>query len=239
MGTATWQILLMLFVAFLLGMLLRHLFGGGGKYKAEAGELRASNKRLRDELDHFKKRAPDVDQLSGVRAELDAVRSNNRELQKSLLAAQSTAASTPAADGSAEVEALKRTNDKLNAELEDCRKRASSTGAVTATPAAAYATTSAPVSATKPASPDDLTKIEGVGKKIQEHLNNGGVWSFDQLSGTAVERLQEILDKAGPAYTMHAPGTWPEQAVLARDGHWEKLEKWQSELKGGRKRKKR
>jgi len=51
--------------------------------------------------------------------------------------------------------------------------------------------------------------------------------------------LQEILDAAGPAYTMHDPGTWPEQGAMARDGEWEKLEKWQSQLKGGRKRKKR
>jgi predicted flap endonuclease-1-like 5' DNA nuclease len=95
------------------------------------------------------------------------------------------------------------------------------------------------LSATAAVDPDDLTKIEGVGKKIQEHLNNGGIRTFNELASSPVERLQEILDAAGPAYTMHDPETWPEQGALARDGKWEQLSTWQAQLKGGRKRKKR
>lgn len=140
----------------------------------------------------------------------------------------------------------------MNRELENCRKRATeaesakndSMGHATSSVRSSLDSTASGVMASsvgsgKPQSPDDLTKIEGIGKKIQEHLNSGSIWSFTQLSETSVSRLQDILDAAGPAYTMHDPGTWPEQAQLAKDGKWDELSKWQAELKGGRKRKKR
>ena len=81
---------------------------------------------------------------------------------------------------------------------------------------------------------DDLTKVEGVGPKIKNLLNDAGIWSFRQLSHSNVDALQEILNNAGPRYRIHNPGTWPDQAGLAADGKWDQLEKWQDELKGGR-----
>jgi len=80
---------------------------------------------------------------------------------------------------------------------------------------------------------DDLTKIEGIGPKIQSLLNNESIWSFKQLSDTSSLRLQRILDAAGPAYTMHNPRTWSAQARLADEGNWEELKIWQEHLKGG------
>ncbi|MGB5263499.1 MAG: hypothetical protein WBN28_07855 [Lutimonas sp.] len=80
---------------------------------------------------------------------------------------------------------------------------------------------------------DDLTKIEGIGPKIQGLLNNESIWSFKQLSETSSLRLQRILDAAGPAYTMHNPRTWSAQARLADEGNWEELKIWQEHLKGG------
>jgi len=80
---------------------------------------------------------------------------------------------------------------------------------------------------------DDLTKIEGIGPKIQGLLNNESIWSFKQLSDTSSLRLQRILDAAGPAYTMHNPRTWSAQAKLADEGNWEELKIWQDHLKGG------
>ena len=81
---------------------------------------------------------------------------------------------------------------------------------------------------------DDLTKIEGIGPKIKGLLNDDGIWSFRQLSQSTVDRLQEILNNAGPRYRIHSPGTWPDQAKLAADGKWDELSAWQDELKGGR-----
>ncbi len=77
--------------------------------------------------------------------------------------------------------------------------------------------------------PDDLKKIEGVGPKIMEHLNNGGLMTFADVASASVDQLQEILNNAGKRYQMHNPTTWPMQAKMAADGKWEELEKWQDE----------
>ncbi len=81
---------------------------------------------------------------------------------------------------------------------------------------------------------DDLRKIEGIGPKIAEHLGNGGIITFADLAGAKIERLQEILDNAGPRYRMHNPATWSQQADLAANGKWDELEKLQDELDGGK-----
>lgn len=81
---------------------------------------------------------------------------------------------------------------------------------------------------------DDLTKVEGIGPKIAEHFNAAGINSFAELAATTVERLQEILNEAGPNYASHNPGTWPKQAELAAAGKWDELKAWQDELDGGK-----
>ena len=84
------------------------------------------------------------------------------------------------------------------------------------------------------AEPDDLTRIEGIGPKIQELLYAARIFTFLMLSRASVERLKEILDGGGERFQMHDPKTWPEQAQLAADGQWEKLDEWQDLLRGGR-----
>ncbi|MCF6349608.1 MAG: hypothetical protein L3J23_01075 [Flavobacteriaceae bacterium] len=81
---------------------------------------------------------------------------------------------------------------------------------------------------------DDLTKIEGIGPKIAELLNNDGIWSWKQLSETTASNIQRVLDAAGPKYRVHDPETWSKQAGMASRAEWEKLEKWQDEHKGGK-----
>ncbi len=82
--------------------------------------------------------------------------------------------------------------------------------------------------------PDDLTKIEGIGPKINELMNNGNIYTFAHLAAASVERLKEILDAGGSRFQMHDPTTWPEQAAMARDGKWDELKAWQDALDGGR-----
>ena len=82
---------------------------------------------------------------------------------------------------------------------------------------------------------DDLKKVEGIGPKIQELLNNDGIWSFNQLAKSTIPRLRKILDNAGSRYRMHTPDTWPEQAKMANQGKWKELKTWQDNHKGGRK----
>lgn len=79
---------------------------------------------------------------------------------------------------------------------------------------------------------DDLTRIEGIGPKINSLLQEAGISSFAQLTDTDVSKLDEILNTAG--ITIADPKTWPEQAELAAGNQWEELEKLQDELSGGR-----
>jgi len=84
------------------------------------------------------------------------------------------------------------------------------------------------------AEPDDLTRIEGIGPKIQDLLYGAKIYTWASLSKTDVGRLKEILDAAGERFQMHEPKTWPEQAQLAAEGRWEELDKLQELLRGGR-----
>ena len=85
-----------------------------------------------------------------------------------------------------------------------------------------------------PVKPDDLKKIEGIGPKIAQLLNNAGIYTFANLSQTSVGRLREILLAAGNRYKIHDPSTWPQQAGLAAAGEWDKLKELQDYLDGGR-----
>jgi predicted flap endonuclease-1-like 5' DNA nuclease len=81
---------------------------------------------------------------------------------------------------------------------------------------------------------DDLTKIEGVGKKIAELLVKDGITSFELLGKATAKKLKGILEAAGPRFSVHTPTTWAKQAKLAAADKWEQLEKLQAELKGGK-----
>lgn len=125
----------------------------------------------------------------------------------------------PTASGKA---AKAKTTAKKTAE-----KKASAPKA--AKPAAAEKTTKAPAA-------DKLTKIEGVGPKIESLLKAAGITNFAELAKAKVADLKAILEKAGSRYKMHDPTTWPQQAALAAKGEWDKLAKLQDELKGGKKK---
>ena len=77
---------------------------------------------------------------------------------------------------------------------------------------------------------DDLKKVEGIGPKIAETLNNAGISTFAELAKTDAAKIAEIIaDVRGN----HVTDTWPKQAQLAADGKWDELQKLQDELDGG------
>ncbi|MEL7421738.1 MAG: 50S ribosomal protein L27 [Bacteroidota bacterium] len=81
---------------------------------------------------------------------------------------------------------------------------------------------------------DDLKMVEGVGPKIEGLLHAGGIMTWEDLANAPTEKVQQILDEAGPRYRMHQPTTWAKQARLAADGKWEELVAYQDHLDGGR-----
>lgn len=81
---------------------------------------------------------------------------------------------------------------------------------------------------------DDLTKVEGIGKKIEALLYKNKIHSYKQLSKATIKNLKEILDAGGNKFSIHNPGSWPKQAKLASEAKWEDLELLQQHLKGGK-----
>ncbi len=81
---------------------------------------------------------------------------------------------------------------------------------------------------------DDLKVIEGVGPKIEELLNADGIRTFARLASSDPKHLSRLLSAAGARFQIHDPASWPQQAALARDGHWEELATVQERLLGGR-----
>lgn len=82
--------------------------------------------------------------------------------------------------------------------------------------------------------PDDLSKIEGIGKQTAVLLVKNNISSFDELSKTTIKKLKDILAEAGSKFKIHNPGTWPKQAKLAATGKWKELEILQATLKAGK-----
>ena len=81
---------------------------------------------------------------------------------------------------------------------------------------------------------DDLKLVEGIGPKIEGLLNDAGISTWQELADAPTDKVQAILDEAGPRYRMHDPATWSKQAKLAADAKWEELETLQDNLKGGK-----
>ena len=82
------------------------------------------------------------------------------------------------------------------------------------------------------ADPDNLKKVEGIGPKMEEALNNADIYTFSQLADASLERLNKIISDAG--YSLASTESWAHQARLARDGKWDELEKLQDDLDGGK-----
>ena len=81
---------------------------------------------------------------------------------------------------------------------------------------------------------EDLKVIEGIGPKIEEILYKNGVYNYAILASMPPVRIAAILRNAGPRFQIHDPTTWPQQAQLANEGKWEKLNEVKTKLISGR-----
>lgn len=80
----------------------------------------------------------------------------------------------------------------------------------------------------------DLSRIEGIGKKVEEVLNKRGITNYGQLANCSSEALKTILDEEMPNAQLFDTLSWPEQALLAANEQWEELKLLQDRLTGGR-----
>lgn len=80
---------------------------------------------------------------------------------------------------------------------------------------------------------NDLQVIEGIGPKIAGLMNEDGIRTFDDLASASLNKLNAILEKAGPRFRLANPSTWAQQARLAADGQWVELKALQDCLDGG------
>ena len=80
------------------------------------------------------------------------------------------------------------------------------------------------------ATPDDLTRIKGIGPLRAEILVNAGISSFEALASLEIDSLREIIQNASLRVGQSNLNTWIPQAQLARDGKWEELAEFQSNL---------
>ncbi|MFK7732075.1 MAG: hypothetical protein AB8B48_10710 [Pseudomonadales bacterium] len=143
------------------------------------------------------------------------------------LVSGAAAASMGASSNDDELDSLRSRNADLEAQLAALSAASASTGPeidVAAAKAAGF---------TLKRGPNDFTVVEGIGPKINDLIHNDGIDTFFELGNTTVERLQDILDRAGKNYALAKPGTWPEQASMAAQNKWTELKKWQDELDGG------
>ena len=137
--------------------------------------------------------------------------------------------------------AAKKAEKKAEPKKEEPKKEAAPKAEAKKAAPKAEAKKAAPKAEAKKAAPkasakgDDLRKIEGIGPKTAEHLNNAGITSFAALAEASVERVREILEAAGPRYKSIDPTSWPVQARMAADGQWDELKKWQEENGGSKK----
>jgi predicted flap endonuclease-1-like 5' DNA nuclease len=81
---------------------------------------------------------------------------------------------------------------------------------------------------------NDLTKIEGIGTKVQELFYGAGISTYSDLSKQETADIQTILNNAGSPFSAMDPSTWAQQAKLAANNDWDMLKKLQDELVAGK-----
>ena len=157
---------------------------------------------------------------AGKQAILEFVGENDRVKKK-------TTASKPVVEeDDSEVE------EETKADAEEAKADDAAPAAAAAAGAAAAAEDE--IKSPKGLGTDDLKVVEGIGPKCEEALKAGGIGSWADLAASTPDKIREILAEAEGNFAAQVPDTWPEQASMAVAGDWEKLEKWQDELDGGK-----
>lgn len=217
MATYVWELALILAVAFILGYLLRVVLNEGVKKRIVL--LEEENAKLYNDAKKYEMARSEIEkseirfgeqkrELDKLNDQLSACYAARLKVENALFEAQST-------DG-IEGTTTDKHSDYPTDELQESAKQETAGDAAALT--------------------DDLKKIEGIGPKIEQLLNNDGVKNYRDIIGASEQRIKGILTAAGPNYAVHDPSTWAEQAELANEGNWEALALLQEDLKGGKRK---
>ena len=81
---------------------------------------------------------------------------------------------------------------------------------------------------------EDLKIVEGIGPKLEEYLKSEGIANLAVMAQSNPDDIKSVLDKEGERFRLADPTTWPKQAQMAVDGHWDRLKEYQDFLQGGK-----
>jgi len=178
-----------------------------------------------------------------LKSKLDTTISDNDKLnnkiyllEKDLVAAKSNVSGSSSLQ--ADLEACKKHTVKLQAEIDSLKANKSSGSPQNFTSTneilIPFDAALALAGYGKKVKQDDLKIIEGIGPKIAELYHEAGIKTWKALSETPLKQSKAILIAAGDNYAIHNPGSWAKQALMAYEGKWAKLKKWQENHKGGK-----
>ncbi len=251
------QMLLWGLIPFLLGLLLGWLLWS--KFKSRIAELESELNSMRGKIGSLESENSSwSSKYSSLESELNTQKSNyasltsERDQLQSQISAysdydalKSSLASLKSADEShktklSELEAqlakAQAERDEAQTKAKEAQAKADETKATVETGAedvASALTASSGQIVGGGTDKDDLKRVEGIGPKTEELLNNAGIHTWKQLANTDVNKLQSILDAAGSRFKLLVPNTWPKQAELMVSGDWKTLDEYQEYLIGG------
>lgn len=143
-------------------------------------------------------------------------------------------------DNSADLKLVNDKNAKLQADLDACHKKLSSSTdrptKASVSPAAAnsFDATAAKAALGKNIKQDDLKIVEGIGPKIAGLFHSFDIKTWKALSEVSVSKCKEVLNSGGEKYRMHDPSSWPMQGKMCYEGKWKELARWQEEHRWGK-----
>ena len=106
----------------------------------------------------------------------------------------------------------------------------SPTTSITPSPATAPPTPATPPA---PSKPDNLTRIEGIGRKMAQALIDGGLDTFEKVAAASIDDFKAAIEAAGMSFAPSAE-SWAEQASYAAKDDWDGLSALQDKLVSGR-----
>jgi predicted flap endonuclease-1-like 5' DNA nuclease len=169
---------------------------------------------------YWRRRYRDAESANGgLRARLDAARTEQDELEAQLAACREGRQTQEE-----ELAALKARLEEAEAALQAAQAEQADAASRTQDLAARLV----------PPEPQDLTRIEGIGPAISRALGEAGIVNYAQLADAAVDHLRDLLAAAGPRFRIARPDSWPQQARLAAEAKWDELQELQDSLTAGR-----